>query len=340
MSGSAPTQPSERRVFRFPILEACSCHLARIHGTSWLTLDKAEAQDPYNLFSLFRTHASLASTSAASQHNLLHRPHGLSTSSPDAAAVPAPLRMIFARVPTFSSPHIPPGEGEDEKAHPPPRERAQTGLHPLLPKTVLPALGMWFEEDWADLADMHVPFVLERVVLADRGAAERGREQWAAAATSASAGAAAGAPAWAAPFAGLHAPVGWWAPVRAALLRYLGLPPDSAARSGAEAHGFWGKKDVGKAVVTFVSMRDAPTGAGARLAPGDEDRLVEGLRRLEREGVLGGVHVVSGNGSVTDPGLGWEARRRAEAAVWTERMEAFARSTVSGVVKSMLKSTC
>jgi len=31
-----------------------------------------------------------------------------------------------------------------------------------------------FAEDWADLSAMNMPFVMERVVVADRGAAARG----------------------------------------------------------------------------------------------------------------------------------------------------------------------
>ena len=92
--------------------------------------------------------------------------------------------------------------------------------------------------------------------------------------------------------------------------------------------GFRGRKDAKKAEVTYVSMLGEPEGAGARLSAEDEERLVDGLRRLERDGVLGAVHVVKGNGSL--PALGWEERRRAEALEWTERMGAFARSSVSG----------
>ena len=209
---------------------------------------------------------------------------------------------------------------------------------------------MLYTENWKDYADIEVPFLFERVVVADLSAAERGRESWqnspapSSPSSSPSEGEsgegerrrkrapgdnASGAPAWAAPFVGLRAPEGWWAPPRAALLRYLGLP-DAPGHAG-EARGFWGsKKDARKAVVTYVSMLNEPAGAGARLSAADEERLVDGLRRMEREGVLGEVHVVRGNGTVgVSSGLPWEERRRAEAVEWTERMGAFAKSTVS-----------
>ncbi|KAI0370526.1 hypothetical protein BV20DRAFT_966417 [Pilatotrama ljubarskyi] len=311
-------------------------YAAKIHGTSWLALGKAEAQDPYTLFSLFRTHASLSSaappasfTSSTGLHIIAPSSSSGSSSSTSPSSVPAPLRVIYPYIPTFSSPNIPPGPGEDPKSHPPPRERAYTGTHPLLPKAVLPALGVWYEEDWQDLADMHVPFLLERVVVADRGAAERGRDQWVSAADAARQDELTkrepgreGEPPWAAPFVGLHAPEGWWAPVRAALLRYLHVGDGAAGADTVSESGrgvsLWGltkKQAARKPVVAYVSMQDEPAGAGARLAGEDHERLVNGLRALEREGVLGEVVVVRGNGSV--PAHEWEAR-----------MSAIARSTI------------
>ncbi len=252
--------------------------------------------------------------------------HIISPSSPavPASAVPAPLRLIFPHVPTFSTPHIPPNPNVDVKAHPPPRERAYLGIHPLLPKAVLPTVGMWFAEDWDDLADMHLPFLLERVVIADRGAAERGRENWRSSQSSDNnkrSPSEEGEPVWAAPFVGLNAPDGWWGSVRSALLRYLHVS-DGLSGSGSaagEGHGLgslWGKrKETPKPVVSYISMQEQPMRAGPRLSGDDHEKLVNGLMKLEREGVLGEVHVVNGNGSVP-------------AAEWAERMAAIARSTV------------
>ena len=130
-----------------------------------------------------------------------------------------------------------------------------------------------------------------------------------------------GAPVWAAPFVGLNAPDGWWAPMRAALLRYLRIDdPSSAASTSKESHGlgFWSKKkEPQKPVVSYISMQEQPTSMGPRLTGDDHVQLVTGLRKLEQEGVVE-VHVVNGNGSVP-------------ALEWTERMSAFAQSTVSGI---------
>ncbi|KAI0703699.1 hypothetical protein C8T65DRAFT_256594 [Cerioporus squamosus] len=304
-------------------------YAAKIHGTSWLALDVADDQDPYLLLSLFRTHASLMSSGPSSSFTTPSGLHIISPSTPSrpASSVPAPLRLIFPHIPTFSSPHVPlPPDQEGKKIHPPPRERAYFGIHPLLPKVVLPTVGLWFEEDWKDLADMHVPFLLERVVIADRGAAERGRANWGRAVPPSPesesvtmrkrAPGEEGEPAWAPPFVGLNAPDGWWAPVRSALLRYLHIADMSLHKPSAHGGGFWGKSKQGrKPVVSYVSMQDEPAAAGPRLSREDHERLVSGLRRLEQEGILGEVHVVSGNGSVS-------------ATEWAERMGAIARSTI------------
>ncbi|KAI9065293.1 hypothetical protein FKP32DRAFT_1590774 [Trametes sanguinea] len=282
-------------------------YAAKIHGTSWFALGSAESQDPYTLFSLFRTHASLSSsappTSFTSSTGLhIIAPSSSSDSAPTSlSSIPAPLRLIFPQIPTFSSPHIPPGPA----------------------KAVFPTLGVWYTEDWQDLADMHVPFLLERVVVADRGAAERGRANWAAALSAESARAAElrkrapgseGEPAWAAPFVGLSAPEEWWAPVRASLLRYLGLSTSTAGGASGKSSSLWGlskKQAAPKPVVSYISMEDEPAGAGARLTREDHERLVSGLRALERDGVVGEVHVLRGNGSVPAPE--WEARMSAIA---------------------------
>ena len=317
-------------------------HYDRIHGTSWLALDNAEHQDPYLVLSLFRTHSALLS--AQPSPSPFFTPSGLRIISPSSAHslpqdVPAPLRLIFPHVPTFSTPHIPPRPDEDQKKHPPPRERSHFGVHPLLSQAVLPTVGLWFEEDWEDLREMHVPFVFDRVVIADRGAAERGRANWRPAVSppesdsdvegegdtppreKRAVGDAAGAPMWASPFVGLNAPQGWWTPMRAALLRYLRLPDTDASVADSAGGSFWGLglgssgKAKGKPVVTYVSMQDAPRGAGPRLAQEDHERLIAGLRKLRGEGVLGAVHVVRGNGSVLE-------------REWVQRMGAFAQATV------------
>ncbi|KAI0828641.1 hypothetical protein BC628DRAFT_83933 [Trametes gibbosa] len=297
-------------------------YAAKIHGTSWLALGKADAQDPYTLLSLFRTHASFSSSAPSASFTSTSGLHIItppSGSSPSSPSTPAPLRVIYPFIPTFSSPNIPPGPGQDPKAHPPARQRAYTGTHPLLSKAVLPTLSAWYLEDWTDLADMHIPFLFERVIVADRGAAERGRSHWVPEVEAARVDelrkrappTLANAPVWASPFVGLTAPESWWSPVRAALLRYLHIVNGVAGSSGGveSSRSLWGlskKQSPQKPVVAYVSMQDASAGAGARLADADHTRLVRGLQALVKEGVLGEVHLLRGNGSV--PGPEWEAR--------------------------------
>ena len=181
----------------------------------------------------------------------------------------------------------------------------------MLLKAAFPTIEVIYSEDWQDFADMHVPYVLERVVVADRGAAERNRADWTShwAPGSSRAGVGDelrkrqatedGLPAWAAPFVGFDAPENWWTPVRTALLSYLDLPAEPEKRS--------------KPVVTFVSMQDEPYEAGAHVRTEDHPGLIEGLRKLQRDGVIGEFHVVRGNGTKES---------------WDERMKAVVRSDI------------
>lgn len=125
-----------------------------------------------------------------------------------------------------------------------------------------------------------------------------------------------GKPVWAAPFVGLSVPEGWWTPVREALLSYLRLQsevsssPQSKPRSPTK-----GKKPV----LTYISMQMEPAAAGAKLRSEDHLALLRGLRKLEIDGVLGGVNLVRGNGSME---------------VWDERMKGIVESRVSLALKS------
>lgn len=173
-------------------------------------------------------------------------------------------------------------------------------MHPLLLKAAFPTLEVMYSEDWKDYADMELPYVLERVLIADRGAADRNRGDWLtpwAPVAPRPAGelrkrqeAEDGLPTWAAPFVGFSVPEGWWTPVRAALLAHLGLPLEQVKRT--------------KPVVTFVSMEDEPYEAGAHVRSEDHTLIVNGLRKLVRDGTIGEFHVVKSNGTKEN----WEAR--------------------------------
>lgn len=206
------------------------------------------------------------------------------------------------------------------------------GLHRTLLKAIFPTVGVLHTEDWNDLAEMHIPFMFDRVVVADSGAAERGRANWTARWTSPTAGNIEvmnpggelrkradgedgdqeGKPVWAAPFVGLDVVEGWWKPVRDALLAYLRLPSDADAAAQAVTAKKKHKSKRGP-VLTYVSMELVPAGGGSRLRTDDHVAIVQGLRQLLHEGVLGEAHVVQGNGT---------------GEVWEERMRAVARSHI------------
>jgi len=209
------------------------------------------------------------------------------------------------------------------------RSRSYMGLHRTLLKALFPTMGILYTEDWNDLAEMHIPFMFDQVIVADSAAADRGRANWTANWSSSSHtdiknlgeelrrradddGNQESKPAWAAPFVGLDVVEGWWQPIRDALLAYLRLPSDletvSAQTSSKKKH-----KSKRGPVLTYVSTELEPAGAGPRLNSDDHIALVQGLRRLLGEGVLAEAHVVRGNGTME---------------VWEDRMRGIARSHI------------
>ncbi|EKM58001.1 uncharacterized protein PHACADRAFT_251949 [Phanerochaete carnosa HHB-10118-sp] len=312
-SGLNPGHPPRLQDWRILTPEEATVILGPFGGhikhVTWLSTEPANAQDPYTLFSLFRTHSYLAT----SHQSTTISSSGLRVISPDSTnsdlgsgSVPPPVRLWFPRIPTFAGPHVP-----VDNAHPLPRARSYNGLHPMLLKAAFPTIEVMYSEDWQDFADMQLPYVLERVVIADRGAAERNSadwtSKWAPAPSRAGAsdelrkrqGAEDGLPAWAAPFVGFDVPEDWWAPVRAALLSYLGLPTEPEQKE--------------KPVVTFVSMQEEPYEAGAHIRTEDHPELVDGLQKLQREGVISELHIVRANGTKEN---------------WDERMRAITRSDI------------
>ena len=107
----------------------------RIRGTTWLATDASEYQDPYTLFSLLRAHNYLATPHSSASVSR----SGLHILSPDKSnmglggllGAPPPMRLWFPHIPSFSSPSIK-APGEDEKIHPPMRERSFIGVFILL----------------------------------------------------------------------------------------------------------------------------------------------------------------------------------------------------------------
>jgi hypothetical protein len=118
-------------------------------------------------------------------------------------------------------------------------------------------------EDWEDYHKLQFPFVIERIVIADREAAEGSVHL--------------GQPVYAPPFE-LETSEYWWEPVRRTLAAYFGDVDEKA----------------GKKVVTYLHRQSEKT--GLRLRDEDHKSLVEALRSLEHTRGYE-VHVVS---SVTD----------------------------------------
>lgn len=303
----------------------------RLRDTTWLASEPSEYQDPYTIFSLFRTHSYMLSPQDGSYH---HSSSGLRIIQPGSlgglVGIPPPVRLIFKSIPTFSSPGLLPLSG-DPKEHPPRRTRSYMGVHNTYMKALFPTTGVLYQEDWNDLAEMHIPFLFDRVVIADSGAAERGRSIWTNPWTSPAGstevknpggelrrradgeeGDQEGKPTWAAPFVGFDVVEGWWKPVRDALLAYLRLPSDAEAAALAVTTKKKHKSKRGP-VLTYVSMELVPPGGGSRLTTETHLAIVQGLRQLLHEGVLGEAHVVQGNGT---------------GEVWEERMKAIARSHI------------
>lgn len=174
-----------------------------------------------------------------------------------------------------------------------------------------------YEESWQDYANMNIPYLFDRVLLVDRGAAERNRAYWSTRwIPMLNTHGADGLrkrqqpklnmddlPSWGAPFVGLDAPERWWAPVRAAMLAYLGLPADSE-----------NTEKRSKPVVTVVSMAEEPYEAGGHIRNEHFPSLIEGLENLAKDGVISELHVVKGNGTKEN---------------WEERMKIMTRTDVS-----------
>jgi len=132
-----------------------------------------------------------------------------------------------------------------------PRTRSQLGLPHTLMKSLLPSTGILYHRDLLDLYESEIPYVLERVVIADREAA-----------TKASSGE--GLAYWSTPFKDLTASKNWWEPVRSGLSHVMRVAGDS-----------------NEIVVTYITRQGVES--GPTLKPEDHDVLVKELEKLSRE---------------------------------------------------------
>ncbi|KAJ7512746.1 hypothetical protein B0H11DRAFT_2151595 [Mycena galericulata] len=151
------------------------------------------------------------------------------------------------------------------------RQRVVNGFHPELVKAAFPSLTVMYYADWEDYHKMEVPFVFERLVVADRAGARYGIQQQ--------------DPSYAPPFKMEGLSEHWWEPVRRTLAMYFDV-------YGAKAP---------KNVVTYVHRQSQ--NHGLRLSDGDHTALVAALQKMERDYGYE-VHVVSN----IDEEMSWTER--------------------------------
>lgn len=150
--------------------------------------------------------------------------------------------MIFPNVRFFTD------ANPDFDHHWIPRRRVDTGFHPFLAKAAFPHMTMMYFEDWEDFHKLEVPYLFERVVIADRSSAARAVLN--------------GEPVFSPAFE--HGVSNdWWEPIRRNLAVYFGSY-DTAAK---------------KRVITYI-QRQTQT-YGAKLRDGDHAELVSALRKLQ-----------------------------------------------------------
>lgn len=193
--------------------------------------------DNSTLFSLWRTYSSLDPSIDSQGRTILPPPH----------------RIFFPNIRFFTDAN-PPFEKHWIR-----RARVDTGFHPYLLKAAFPHLTVLYQEDWEDYHAMAVPFVLERIVVADRAAAAVSVHL--------------GQPVFSPPFE-LAASGHWWEPVRRTLALYFDVYEAKAA----------------KKVVTYLHRQGE--GGGPRVADEDHAALVRALKKAERSYGYE-VHIVS-----------------------------------------------
>ena len=157
-----------------------------------------------------------------------------------------PSRIAYPRIPYFSDTQPPRvGDGTDELI---PRARSKLGLPHSLMKSLLPSTGIAYYHDLLDLHESEFPYVLERVVIADREAATKASSRD-------------GLPYWSAPFKDLTTSKNWWEPMRSGLSRVMRVAEDS-----------------NEVVVTYITRQGVKS--GPTLRPEDHDVLVKELEKL------------------------------------------------------------
>ncbi|KAF7316212.1 hypothetical protein MIND_00139600 [Mycena indigotica] len=209
----------------------------RIRGVTWMAADSS----PHNstLLALWRTYSALDSEINS---------NGATTLTP-------PRRLMFPYYGFFTDPNP---EHADVTTR---RQRVVNGFHPELVKAAFPFMTVMYYADWEDYHKMQVPFVIERLVVADRTAASYGVDSH--------------EPIYAPAFRktdGLSEH--WWEPIRLNLASYFGVNGDKAPKNG----------------ITYVHRQSHSN--GLKLNDEDHAALVEALQKLQQDYGYE-VHIVS-----------------------------------------------
>jgi len=234
LDSSEPPQDDEWQVLTTEQATKLGNYGALIRGVTWLSTDTEH--NNHTLLSLWRTYTSLDQ----------------SIDSRGRTSLPPPRRLIFPSIPYFSEPRHDPDNTTN------PRSRSKTGIDDIAAKAAFPTLAIMYREDWHDFAQMQIPFVLERVVVADRSAAAR---------------ASSNQPVFSPPFQDMVASKHWWQPVRRSMIGFLQLPDEHKSKSAAAM-------EVTKPVVTYFSTQGK--GSGPRLKDEDHNLLVKTLKTFQR----------------------------------------------------------
>lgn len=195
------------------------------HYTSLSLL--TSSPDNTTLFSLWRTYSSLDTTIDATGTTRL----------------PPPVRLIFPHNRFFTDPNPAPEEPHDTR-----RRRYDTGFHPYVAKAAFPQMTVQYYEDWEDYHTMSVPFVFQRVVVADHAAAIKNVEK--------------GQPGYTSAFDLTSSPH-WWQPIRKNLASFVGA--DEVPHKG-------------KRVVTYLSTQLDPL--KPKLSDADHQALTKALKAM------------------------------------------------------------
>ncbi|KAJ3506355.1 hypothetical protein NLJ89_g6912 [Agrocybe chaxingu] len=223
--------------------EVLGTYGSTIRGVSWMSADSQP--DNSTLFALWRTYSSLDTSIDETGRTKLAPPH----------------RLIFPHSHVFTDTGVDPDHYWEK------RRRADTGFHPYLAKAAFPQLTAQYLEGMEDYQKMSVPYVFERLVVADRAAARKvGKE---------------GMPAFSSAFE-LGGSSHWWEPVRRSLAQFLDE---------------YEVEPKAKKSVTYLYSQTVPS--APKLESADHNALVEALQKMGKSHGYE-VHIVSIDTSQTN----------------------------------------